>query len=198
MRGEIRLRIFLPIECPETVVVKALGRTWELHSDDGWFSLPPTLHPRDSFSLYREGTILCETAIQTLSNLDAVATVLSCETSMGHIDHVPINRTRIFYADDQEVTLVFQMEGVQSDLPATLSWYFEGKFQFGLWSVIPKCHGTDGVRTFVHGMNLAADTLKGHWYVSLRLLTGKELYRSEVRIMDRRRGSYGAPLGGLR
>lgn len=197
-KGEIRLRLFLPIECPETVVIKSSDRTWEIRSDDGWFSLPAALGEREGISLHRDGTLLCKTCVQALSNLEALATVVSCETSMGHLDYVPINRTRIFYADDEEVTLVIHLKGLQADLPATLSWYFEGQFQFGLWSVIPKGQGSDATRTFVHGMTLTADTPKGIWYASLRSLTGQELLRAEVRIMDRRRGSYGAPLSVLR
>lgn len=196
--GGIGLRLFLPIEHPETLVVMSLDRTWEIRSDDGWFPLPDALGERETFSLLRAGTLLCKTSTQALSNTNAMASVVSCETSTGQIDCVPMNRTRIFYADDPEVTLVINLKGLQADLPATLSWYFEEQFQFGLWSVMPKGHGPDARRTFAHGMSLTADTPKGLWFASLRLLTGLELHRAEVRIMERRRGSYEAPLSLLR
>lgn len=188
------MRLYIPLAQNEIVEICYNNLTEKLICKDNFIELPVSLPADAVFSIKVKGVTLLNTSIYQLREADRTVRLLRGETCLDIKNDneklSPVNPTRLFYANDVQVVVFMELSGVCCNTPVTISWLYKGKLFSGTAAVIPASvdEGLDNYhRTYASGFFLVPDCQKGSWTVSVRLLSGKEIYSASIELLNKKR-----------
>lgn len=188
------MRLYLPLVQNETVEIYYNNSTKKLVCKDNFVELPLYLSSNVEFSIKVRENTLFTTSIHQLKEADRTVRLLRGETCLDIKRHneklFPVSPTKLFYVDDTQIVVFMELSGIRYNTPFTISWLYERKLAFSTAAIIPASddEGLDGYhRTYASGFFLTPECQKGRWSVSVRLLSGKEIYSASIELLNKKR-----------